>query len=237
MKIVLSSGKTVSVEIKRTKRKKTVSLSIEGGQVCLVIPRKLTQQKIDEILKKKIRWIEKKLYENGLHKLPSAKTYVDGEIFTYFGKNYRLSCKEGEQVGVRLKGGELRSVVQRGLPDVDQTQTHREQIEDWYEQHAFEVLKKRTLMHAEALKVHPKSLKVKNYKARWGSCSAKGDIRYNWKIVIAPRKIVDYVIFHELSHLFYHDHSEHFWRQVAKYVPDYRESRSWLKKNGPGLVL
>ena len=237
MNIALSSGKTVSVEIKKTKRKKTFSLLIEGGQVCLVIPKKLTQQRIDEILVKKARWIEKKLYENELHELPSAKTYVDGEIFTYLGENYRLSCKEGEQVGVRLKGGELRSVVQLDLSDVAESQIHREQIEDWYEQRAFEVLKKRTLMHAEALKVHPKSLKVKNYKSRWGSCSAKGDIRYNWKIVIAPRKIVDYVIFHELSHLFYHDHSEHFWSQVEKYVPDYRESRSWLKKNGPGLIL
>ena len=237
MNIILSSGKTVSVEIKRTKRKKTVSLLIKGDQVCLVIPKKLTQQRIDEILVKKTRWIQKKLYENRLHKLPSAKTYVDGEMFTYLGKNYRLNCKEGEQIGVRLKGGELRSVVQCGLSDVDEAQTHRKQIKDWYEQRAFEVLTKRTLMHAEALKVHPKSLKVKSYKARWGSCSAKGDIGYNWKIVIAPQRIVDYVIFHELSHLFHHDHSEHFWSQVEKYVPDYRESRSWLKKNGPSLVL
>ena len=79
--------------------------------------------------------------------------------------------------------------------------------------------------------------KIKNYKARWGSCSAKGDIGYNWKIVIAPRKIVDYVVFHELSHLLQHDHSERFWGQVEKYVPDYRECRSWLKKNGPGLFI
>ena len=237
MNIILSSGETVSVEIKRTKRKKTVSLLIKGDQVCLVIPKKLTQQRIDEILKKKTRWIEKKLYENELHELPSAKTYVDGEIFTYLGKNYRLHCSEGEPVGVNLKSGSLHSVVTRGLADTERNQTHREQIGDWYQQRAFEVLKKRTLMHAEVLKVHPKSIKVKNYKARWGSCSAKGDIGYNWKIVIAPRKIVDYVIFHELSHLLQHDHSERFWCQVEKYVPDYRECRSWLKKNGPGLFI
>jgi len=235
MNIALFSGETISVEIERTKRKKTVSLLIEGGQVRLLIPKKLTQQRIDEILKKKTRWIEKKLYENKLHELPSAKTYVDGEIFTYFGKNYRLRCEEGEQAGVRLKGGELHSVVQRGL--LDMAETHREQIGDWYEQRAFEVLKKRTLLHAEVLKVQPKSIKIKNYKARWGSCSAKGDIGYNWKIVIAPRKIVDYVVFHELSHLLQHDHSERFWGQVEKYVPDYRECRSWLKKNGPGLFI
>jgi predicted metal-dependent hydrolase len=78
---------------------------------------------------------------------------------------------------------------------------------------------------------------VKYFKARWGSCSTHGDITFNWRIIMAPHRIVDYVVVHELAHLKHHDHSPRFWKGVETVIPDYRECREWLKNYGQMLVI
>ena len=78
---------------------------------------------------------------------------------------------------------------------------------------------------------------IKDFKSKWGTCSTRGDISYNWRVVIAPHRIVDYVVVHELAHLTHLDHSSIFWRQVAHLIPDYKECREWLKVNGVSLVV
>jgi predicted metal-dependent hydrolase len=79
--------------------------------------------------------------------------------------------------------------------------------------------------------VNPASVTVKNYKSRWGSCSTKGDISYNWRIILAPHSIVDYVVVHELCHMLEHNHSSKYWKHVERHVPNWRECREWLKHN------
>jgi predicted metal-dependent hydrolase len=78
---------------------------------------------------------------------------------------------------------------------------------------------------------------VKEYKARWGSCSSSGDVTYNWRIIMAPHHIVDYIVVHELCHLLEHNHGPKYWKHVKSVVPDYKECREWLKVNGEGLRI
>jgi len=79
--------------------------------------------------------------------------------------------------------------------------------------------------------VTPSSVGIKSFKSRWGSCHVNGDIVFNWKIVMAPNRIVDYVVVHELCHLKHHDHSPKFWKAVEKVIPDYKDCKRWLKDN------
>ena len=85
--------------------------------------------------------------------------------------------------------------------------------------------------------VEPASAGIKTFKSRWGSCSTCGDITFNWKIIIAPNRIVDYVVVHELCQLKRHDHSPVFWKCVERVVLDYKECKFWLKQNGNGLEI
>ncbi len=73
---------------------------------------------------------------------------------------------------------------------------------------------------------------VRNQKTRWGSCSSKGNLNFNWRLLMAPAKVLDYVVVHELCHLAYLDHSKQFWQMVAAVLPDCRERRNWLKTHG-----
>ena len=100
-----------------------------------------------------------------------------------------------------------------------------------------EKLKEKTKRYASILGVNPQSVDLKEYKARWGSCSSSGDVTYNWRIIIAPHHIVDYIVVHELCHLLEHNHGPKYWKLVQSVVPNYREHREWLKVNGEGLRI
>ena len=76
------------------------------------------------------------------------------------------------------------------------------------------------------------SITVREQKTRWGSCSAKGNLNFNWKLVLMPEEILDYVVVHELAHRLQMNHSTEFWDEVEKILPDYRKRRQWLKENG-----
>ena len=78
---------------------------------------------------------------------------------------------------------------------------------------------------------------IRDQKTRWGSCSAKGTLSFNWRLMLAPPAILDYVVVHELCHLTYMNHSASFWKKVESVYPDYRTARKWLKDHGHELIL
>jgi predicted metal-dependent hydrolase len=102
-------------------------------------------------------------------------------------------------------------------------------IEQWYRTKALSRLIDKTKRYSAILKVEPTSINLKDYKAMWGSCSPKGVVSYNWRIILAPHKIVDYIVVHELCHLIEPNHSSKYWKQVRSVIPDYKNSKEWLK--------
>ena len=97
---------------------------------------------------------------------------------------------------------------------------------------AKELLLKKCRYFAERMGVSYGTVTVREQKTRWGSCSAKGNLNFNWKLVLMPPEILDYVVVHELAHRLQMNHSAAFWAEVGKILPDYRERRQWLKVNG-----
>ena len=108
---------------------------------------------------------------------------------------------------------------------------------EWYLEHAEEKIRERVNRFAPLIGKWPVSIKIKNQEKRWGSCSRSGIIRFNWKIIMAPISVMDYVIVHELCHLIYPHHSSQFWQKVQSIIPDYEKKRHWLKGNGLNLSL
>lgn len=94
------------------------------------------------------------------------------------------------------------------------------------------VLTRKSCEYASQLGVMFKKIRIGNQRTRWGSCSSKGTISYNWRLILMPEPIVDYVVVHELCHLLEMNHSDRFWGLVESIMPNYAERRAWLKKNG-----
>ncbi len=158
-----------------------------------------------------------------------------------FGRTYR---------GIALEESEKLFIMEPGLEtDASMSETGpgfvRERIEEWYLFQAKQIFPERVSQYYPLVSRLAGSLgkeigpvnriSIRNQKTRWGSCSSKGNLNFNWRLVMAPAGILDYVVIHELCHLAYLNHSSQFWHLVSGILPDWKERRSWLKANGPLL--
>ncbi len=223
------------VEVIRTDRKRSASIYLDGERIKVRVPRGLPENRVRDLIAKKSSWIKRKLKEAELAAPPKSKEFVSGETFSYLGRNYRLKVLSGDTPSLKLRGGYLEANISG--PSETQEGEVRSLLVDWYRRHAQQRLEEKTDRYAKALQVEPNSVSVKDYKSRWGSCSTKGDISYNWRIVIASHRIVDYVVVHELCHLLEHNHSAIYWRHVERVIPDFQECREWLKQNSERLRI
>ena len=226
-------GFDFSVEVSRTSRKKSASIELTGRGVTVTVPESLSDKRIRDLVTKRSAWIKSKLQEQSKQPGYRAREYVSGESFPYLGKNYRLKIRKDDQPSVKLKHGYLNVTLAEGASQ----EAIKNLVEAWYASHALNQLRGKTARLAREIGVSPGKIKVRTYKRRWGSCSSEGDISYNWRIILAPHRIVDYVVIHELCHLRRHDHSKKFWRLVKHYAPDYEHRRAWLKQHAVTLVL
>jgi len=237
MDFIRFGTKKINFEIKRGNRERSVAIYVRPGtEVTVLAPRNLNEEKIRMILQKKARWIiekQEQLRNHGDSNL--AKEFVSGESFPYLGKNYRLKVvrsSAGSDGKCKLVNGRL-LVETNGNSDAESGKIAvRKALMEWYLEHAENKVRERLDRFASQIGKWPASVELKNQVRRWGSCSHNGMVRLNWKIIMAPLSVIDYVIVHELCHLVYPQHSSEFWQKVQSIIPNYKKRRDWLRGNG-----
>jgi len=222
------------VTVLKSSRRKTTALKIKQGEVFIYIPSRLPLKRATEFVLLKTSWIQKKLAEQSLKEVPS-KHFIDGESFLFLAKHYTLRLFQNNSSPSVIKTPDNLELHGR-LNRLSKTAI-RAALVSWYKQQAKQYLTSRTAEISRKINLAPTSITVKTYKARWGSCGVRGDIQFNWKLMLAPPEVIDYVIIHELCHLKHHNHSAQFWQLVSINCPDFNVSRQWLKTNGFKLEL
>lgn len=228
------SGNGYVAEVIRTARIKSARLQVEDGVVSIAVPKALETERIEQLLKDKHRWIKEKLYLHQQQQPAPKREMLSGEAFPYLGRNYRLKITTGKLQPVKLLHGRLQVVVPKAMRH---EHIIRDMLTHWYRLQAEIRFKDKVKRYASIVGVEPTDVSVKTFKSRWGSCNVKGEIQFHWKVIMAPNRIVDYVVVHELCHLKHHDHSPAFWRSVERIVPDYLECKAWLKEFGVGFEV
>lgn len=222
------------VLVKRTKRQKSACIRVKDNQVQVNIPQKMAAIDLQLLLEKKRGWIEETLNKQYHAKIATRKYLESGELFLFQGKRYPLQFKEGALSQIYLSDDNYLTMV---CPELNNREYLFEQLVAWYQHQAAIYLTEKTNFYAHQLRHHPASIHIKSYRSRWGSCSVRGDIQYNWRLIMAPLEVIDYVIVHELCHLIEHNHSAQFWRLVASLDEHYQMHRQWLKQQGDFLCL
>jgi predicted metal-dependent hydrolase len=222
-------GKGFVAEVIRTARIKSARLQVEEGAVSIAVPMALSDTRIKQILVDKNRWIKEKLYLHSQAMPISDKEFVSGEAFPYLGRNYRLKVVNGPFQPAKLIQGRLVVTLPK---DAGTAGMVRNALVRWYRAQAEQRFTEKVARYGRIVGVTPTAVGVKTFKSRWGSCNVRGEILFHWKVIMAPHRIVDYVVVHELCHLKHHDHSPAFWKSVARVVPDYLECKEWLKTVG-----
>lgn len=222
-------------EVIRTNRKKTIAFKIAEGKVSILVPKSLAAKEISSLILKKQRWINEKLELQKASPTIKPKAFVAEEIFSYLGNDVRLKIVAGAYPKIQFDQQNL--IVSVRNPTLDNATAIKQLLIKWYQQQAYIALSEKTQYYAKIIGVSPTNICIKTYKARWGSCSTRGEIYYNWKIMMAPVNIIDYLVVHELCHILHHNHSPSFWLAVEKYHPEFRTAKAWLKANGRSLEI
>lgn len=232
MQSTTGTYKDIVYHLTRSGRRKTISIYVErDGSVSIQAPDNLPQSQLEAIIERRRVWIYKHLAEwRTLNAAAVEREYVNGEGFLYLGRTYRLQWVDEQHVPLLLKGGyfSLRR-DEKSLADPAGV------FKTFYRDKGRVKLAQRVAHYTPYLGVEVAGVRVMELQHRWGSCSPDGSINFHWRCMMAPLPMIDYVVVHELAHLRVADHSDAFWHEVGKVLPNYRDRQRWLRENGAGL--
>ena len=195
-------------------------------------PHKASKREIEEFIREREAWVVEKLTEQKELRRELQKVFEPGEKFLYLGESYPLEIDESDRKELPLKLSFGKFVLNR-----NHVEEARDLFIEWYKGEAKEKIEGRVRYYSDRFHLLPKGTKITGAKSRWGSCSRENRLSFSWRIIMAPLRIVDYILVHELVHIKEKNHSWNFWEALEKILPDYRERKTWLKDNGHKLSL
>jgi len=214
------------IKIKRLRASRSLRLRVYGdGSVVVTAPLRVAQSRIDEFIAEHQAWIDEKL-ANASSKLETLTAERDVLFFRGQEYQFRLAVTSTKKPGVVIQNTHL--VVTSPSED---HKTVREILEKWYRRQAEQRFKDRVPLLADLVGRSVVKVTIRDQRTRWGSCSSRNTISLNWRLIMAPDTVSDYVIYHELAHLTHMNHSTRFWQLVADYFPDYKNAERWLKQH------
>lgn len=220
-----------------SKKRKTYGIYIDMyGNIELRVPKQPKEEYILKILEEKYEWIVKKSEEMKEKTMGyKEKTYTHGETFLYLGKEYPIQIYQAgadEKNHTIFKDNTLLVYVK----EHNDIQV-KEALKRFYNQQCKALIEQRVSYFQKQLRVKPKSIKLTSSKANWGTCNSKKEITFNWRLIMAPQEVMDYVVVHELCHLIHMNHDRSFWRLVGQVIKDYEKQQSWLAYSNWKMVL
>ncbi len=212
--------------------RKTLTIEVEAPKsITVVAPEGKTAEEIIETVQSKSKWIVQKLFEiREMEYRKRDKQYVNGESFIYMGRNYSL------QIILDEKNTFPEAKMVRGKFMVTNItkdpETVKKAIENWYWDKAKRKVNERVKYYQSQFDMKPKRVIIKDQKKRWASCTKDHQLMFNWKCIMAPSPVLDYIVVHEMCHMVHMNHSKEFWHLIKRILPNYEQRKDWLKNNG-----
>ncbi len=232
-------GTRLAYGVRRSSRRKTVAVAVDPDDgVLLTAPENVPLQKLDEVVRSRATWILERLrWVEQAEPRRSPREFVSGESFLYLGRTYRLRvAPPSAKPSCRLEAGFFVVAPARSQDRSQRARSVRALLEGWFRDRAAERLPERVAVWRERVGVgEVGQVLVRAQHKRWASCDAAGNLRFNWRVMQAPMKLVDYVVAHELTHLVHADHTPDFWRRLGRAMPDYDKRRRDLRLLGPAV--
>jgi predicted metal-dependent hydrolase len=220
----MMAGSEFEFRVRRSPRARRVRVSVDGaGEVEVVLPKRAPERAAAQAVRELTPWIERR--RRTLARAAAEIARPEGTV-PYLGRDLRLVPQPGRE-RVHRRGDDLL------VPKRDAAAA----IERWYRRQARAEIAPRLDAATARAGTSYTGLTIRGQKTRWASCSTTGHMSFNWRLLLAPEAVLDYVVEHEVCHLERMDHSPRFWALLESRVPDWREHARWLRRYGPTLVL
>lgn len=214
------------------RKRKTMSLEIKkDGIINVIAPNGLDKTFIVDKVKNKSDWIIKKLDEiEVLNNNRYIRSYESGDIFLYLGNEYILEILVDQRtIGTSVSLEDNKLIVRSNSNNKDVIQRA---LKNWYTDETLGIVKERINYYNPFFEDTVTSIKIKDQKSRWASCTYKNEILFNLRCSMMPIQIIDYIVVHEMCHMEHRNHSKDFYLAVERILPDHKERVKWLKNNG-----
>ena len=225
---------SIPYRIRRSERARHARILVDGNGVEVVVPRRFPLREVEPFVEEKRAWIERTLLRMRQTELelPPARLEDGGEVW-YLGERLTLAVRIDpgrRREHVARRGSELRVALPAGV-------ALRDALERWYRRRARAEVAPRLDAACARAGTSYTGLQIRGQRTRWASCSSNGAMSFNWRLLLAPPEILDYVVEHEVAHLEVLDHSPRFWRLLASRCSEWRAHEAWLRRHGHGLRL
>ncbi|WP_226642349.1 M48 family metallopeptidase [Microbulbifer variabilis] len=218
----------------RSARRKRLGLVLAQSGVEVRIPQRCAARHGHQFLQENIQWVRAQLLAANKRaaQVPQYR-FEFGEYFPWLGK-MRYLKRAANQADAAITEEAIRLYTLASAPTEQQLQGALQRL---YQREALALLTEKSQRLSEQLDLQFSSLRIRRTKSKWGHCSIRGELQYNWLVCLAPEPVVDYLVAHEVSHLRYHNHGRDFWLLVQSVCPRYKELRRWLRDNGHRLTV
>ncbi|SFQ61980.1 hypothetical protein SAMN05421670_3013 [Psychrobacillus psychrotolerans] len=231
----------IPYNLKHSNRRKTIAIAVDSNGVSVTAPTNTPQEKIDSTVYQKAPWIRTQIkhfseMDEGIYK----RSFLSGEKLPYLGRQYRLKIEIVEATltpSIRFHHGIFIGQVPCGTPLESYRDTLFPLYEQWIREKGEDFIKSRIERFTIKLNKQPVEVKIKEQQQRWGSCTPGGQVLINWRLLLAPVSVIDYVLAHELVHLKHLNHSNEFWETLSMLMANYEEKKEWLRINGRTLYI
>ena len=225
-----------------SEKRETMELSIDSSlELTVTAPMAATVADVEDVLASRQEWLLEKLY--GLQEQegpPYPKEYMSGEKLQYRGRQYPLEVVEADVSEPKLSFDEQTFTLRVHHLDSDgdnvSIRRKRQAVVDWFIERATVELPDRVTRYESRLGLEEVTVEIGEIDGRWGEYES-GTVRLNWRLILAPVRIQDYVLVHELAHAVHNEHSDAFWNTVGTLIPEYEDRREWLRVNGNTLTI
>ncbi|WP_407945347.1 M48 family metallopeptidase [Pandoraea fibrosis] len=231
-RVIVLDGHAIYYRFKRSSRR-TIGFMIDESGLAVTAPRWVTLADVEAAIVEKKRWIFNKIAEfreRAARRVVPRVTWVDGATLPYLG--HTLTVRLGERPGAAQYDIHTHTLW-LDLPPQAAPEQMRDRVQGWLQQEARKLFTTRLEVYGERLGVRYTALGLSSASTRWGSCSADGRIRLNWRLIHFPLGVIDYVVAHELAHLKEMNHGPRFWQAVASIFPEFEAARDTLKSHAP----
>ncbi len=219
----------IKYSLKRSsKRKKTISLQIgSNSEITIYAPHDTPVGEINRFVVEKQSWIDRIVNKQASRQVRQReKTYATGDTFYYLGQTYPL-----ESYFEPLENGGVIFWNNRFFLNCPvNTDMKKNYFACWYKQKARQYFMERVAFYESMLKLTSGGVRITSAETRWGSCSHDNRLSFSFRLIMAPPRVIDYVVVHELMHIREKNHSSKFWNLVVEVIPDYKEQRHWLRE-------
>ncbi len=223
-------GRAVAYQVKWSERARRLRISVSAEGVTVTLPRGYAARDAERFMQENAGWVDGQLKRVERARQKQARQTLPKDVILLRGKPTQVKVVIEPDRKSRALIHEAAGRLQVHLPEGAKGKKG-EVVEKALREIARSELERAVAAYARVMHVNPGSVTVRDQRTRWGSCSTRGTLSFNWRLIMAPPEVLNYVVVHELSHLVEPNHSPAFWKVVAHVYPTYREARLWLKRN------